>query len=86
MVTAAQARLHDVTRDRQAFFAVLKDLFIEHPPLVRVPTLMHSDGHGVLVIEYIPGHPVDAERYPEQPLSQAMQEAVLGATPGTLGV
>ncbi len=51
--------------------------FTENPPPVRVPMLVHTDGHRVLVIEHIPGHPVDAERYPEQPLTAATLDAVL---------
>jgi serine/threonine protein kinase len=51
--------------------------FTEHPPPVRVPMLVHTNGHSVLVIEHIPGHPVDTERYPEQPLGAATLDAVL---------
>jgi hypothetical protein len=47
--------------------------FTQNPPPVRVPT----DGHRVLVIENIPGHPVDAERYPEQALPATTLDAVL---------
>ena len=45
----------------------LHQAFTQNPPPVRVPTLVHTDGHRVLVIEHIPGQPVDAERCPEQP-------------------
>lgn len=51
--------------------------FTEHPPPVRVPRLVHTDGRAVLVIEHIPGHPVGAERYPERPLDPATLDAVL---------
>jgi len=51
--------------------------FTDTPPPVRVPKLIHTDGHRVLVIEHIPGHPVDAERYPRQPLSATTLDAVL---------
>lgn len=55
----------------------LYQAFTEHPPPTRVPRLVHTDGHAVLVIEHIRGHVVDAERYPEQPLTQSALEAVL---------
>jgi muconolactone delta-isomerase len=55
----------------------LYQAFTEHPPPVRVPMLVHTDGHTVLVIEHIPGHVVDAERYPEQPLDTTALDAVL---------
>jgi hypothetical protein len=51
--------------------------FTEDPPPVRVPLLVHTDGHSVLVIEHIPGHPVDAERYPDQPLPATTLDTVL---------
>jgi hypothetical protein len=52
--------------------------FTENPPPVRVPMLVHTDGRAQrAVIEHIPGRPVDAERYPEQPLTAAMLDAVL---------
>ena len=57
-----QARFDHEIRLYQAFTA-------NPPPVrvrVRVPKLVHTDGHRVLVIEHIPGHPVDVERYPEQ--------------------
>ncbi|ABW12917.1 aminoglycoside phosphotransferase [Parafrankia sp. EAN1pec] len=55
----------------------LYQAFTENPPPVRVPNLVHTDGHSVLIIERIPGHPVDVERYPERPLSAATLDAVL---------
>jgi hypothetical protein len=55
----------------------LYQAFTKNPPPVRVPTLVHTDGHSVLVIEHIPGHPVDAERYPEQPLPADTLDTVL---------
>lgn len=55
----------------------LYQAFTEHPPPVRVPMLVHTDGQAVLVIEHIPGHVVDAERYPEQALPTATLDAVL---------
>ncbi|ORT53589.1 phosphotransferase [Frankia sp. KB5] len=55
----------------------LYQAFTENPPPVRVPKLVHTDGHSVLIIEHISGHPVDTERYPEQPLSAVTLDAVL---------
>ncbi|MBV8542367.1 MAG: hypothetical protein JO364_21240 [Pseudonocardiales bacterium] len=55
----------------------LYQAFTQNPPPVRVPELVHTDGHRVLVIEHIPGRPVDAERYPEQPLPPAVLDLVL---------
>lgn len=53
--------------------------FTEAPPPARVPRLVHTDGHSVLVLEHIPGHVADPERYPGQPLPPAALDAVLGA-------
>lgn len=55
----------------------LYQAFTDNPPPVRVPRLVHTDGQAVLVIEHIPGHPVDAERYPELPLPAATLDTVL---------
>lgn len=55
----------------------LYQAFTNSPPPVRVPRLVHTDGHRVLVIEHVAGHPVDAERYPAQPLPTATLDAVL---------
>jgi aminoglycoside phosphotransferase (APT) family kinase protein len=55
----------------------LYQAFTEHPPPVRVPDLIHTDGQRVLVTEYIPGSPVDGDRYPAQPLSARAVDTVL---------
>lgn len=55
----------------------LYQAFTEHPPPVRVPQLLHTDGHRVLVLEHIPGQPVDTERYPSRPVSPNALDAVL---------
>ncbi|MGH3721598.1 MAG: phosphotransferase [Pseudonocardiaceae bacterium] len=55
----------------------LYQAFTRNPPPVRVPELVHTDGHRVLVIEHIPGLPIDTERYPEQPLPPAVLDVVL---------
>jgi hypothetical protein len=55
----------------------LYQAFTENPPPVQVPALVHTDGCRVLVIEHIPGRPVDTERHPEQPLEPATLDTVL---------
>lgn len=60
----------------------LYEVFTENPPLVRLPELVHTDGHRVRVIEHIPGHPVDTERYPTQPLPATALVTVLGTIAG----
>lgn len=64
-------------RARFAHEIRLYQAFAEQPPPVRVPRLVHTDGHTVLVVEHIPGQVVDAERYPGQPLPAATLDAVL---------
>lgn len=66
-------------RARFAHEIRLYQAFTENPPPVRVPRLLHTDGHAVLVTEHIPGHVVDTERYPEHPLAAAALDAVLEA-------
>jgi hypothetical protein len=56
----------------------LYQAFTDTPPPVRIPRLVHTDGQRVLVIEHIPGHVVDVERYPDQPVPPAALDAVLG--------
>ena len=53
--------------------------FTETPPPARVPRLVHTDGHSVLVLEHIPGHVADTERYPGHPLPPPALEALLDA-------
>ncbi|MGH3865087.1 MAG: hypothetical protein ACRDQ4_02930 [Pseudonocardiaceae bacterium] len=60
----------------------LYETFTENPPPVWVPELVHTDGHRVLVIEHIPGHPVDTERYPAQPLPATALTTVLDTIAG----
>jgi hypothetical protein len=55
----------------------LYQAFAKNPPPVRVPELIHTDGHQVLVIEHIPGHPIDNERYPQRPLAPPAVDTVL---------
>ncbi|HEV2374509.1 MAG TPA: aminoglycoside phosphotransferase family protein [Streptosporangiaceae bacterium] len=48
--------------------AVYKTFAKHHPPL-RVPRLVRTDGERILVLERIPGAPLDTSRYPTRVLS-----------------
>jgi phosphotransferase family enzyme len=45
-------------------------IFAEHPPPVRVPRLLHTDGESIVVIERLEGTPLDTGRYPDRPLTE----------------
>jgi hypothetical protein len=45
-------------------------IFAEHPPPVRVPRLVCTDGESMVVIERLEGTPLDTGRYPERPLTE----------------
>jgi hypothetical protein len=53
--------------------------FAVSPPSARVPRLLHTDGHSVLVIEQIPGHPLSGDRYPARPLDGPAVGAAMSA-------
>jgi hypothetical protein len=53
--------------------------FTQAPPPARVPRLVHTDGHAVLVLEHVPGRVAGPERYPGFPLPPAALDAVLDA-------
>lgn len=53
--------------------------FATTPPPVRVPELVHTDGHRVLILEDIPGDVIDTERYPTSPLTTPILDTVLDA-------
>jgi hypothetical protein len=55
----------------------LYQTFALNPPPVRVPELIHTDGHRVLVIERIRGNPASPERYPDHPVPVAVLAAIL---------
>jgi len=61
--------------------AVLRAL-AAHPAPVRTPGLVHTDGSRVLVVEHLPGRPLDRERYPTGPLPPGRIEDVLAALDG----
>lgn len=52
-------------------------VFATHPPPVRVPELVHTDGHAVLVIEKLAGKRLAADRYPEHPVTETALTAAL---------
>ena len=45
-------------------------IFAKHPPPVRVPRLLHTDGESIVVIERLEGTPLDTGRYPDRPLTE----------------
>jgi aminoglycoside phosphotransferase (APT) family kinase protein len=45
-------------------------IFAEHPPPVRVPRLVCTDGESMVIIERLEGTPLDTGRYPERPLTE----------------
>ena len=51
--------------------------FTVSPPPVRVPELIHADPGRVIVTEYIPGHVLDTERYPADPVDPAVLDTIL---------
>lgn len=53
----------------------------QHRPPVRVPALLYTDGRRLLVLERLPGVPLDRDRLPEH----AVAPAALAATLQTLG-
>jgi aminoglycoside phosphotransferase (APT) family kinase protein len=53
-------------------------IFAEHPPPVRVPRLVHTDGENVVVIERLEGTPLDTGRYPGRPLTEQEVHATTG--------
>ncbi len=56
---------------------VVYQTFTEHPPPVRTPRLLHTDGVRVLVLEQSAGRPLDSERFPEGSLDPQAVATVL---------
>jgi hypothetical protein len=54
-------------------------MFADHPPPIRVPRLIHTDGERFLVLERLVGRPLDPDRYPTRPLPNAEVDATLEA-------
>lgn len=54
-------------------------IFQDHQPPVRAPQLLHSDGQRLLVLELLPGAPIDHDRYPAQPVDTAMVDAAIAS-------
>ena len=53
-------------------------IFAEHPPPVRVPRLVHTDGESIVVIERLEGTPLDTGRYPRRELTEQEVHATTG--------
>lgn len=51
--------------------------FTEHPPPVRVPALVHTDGRRSLVLERIDGDPVSTRRYVPRSLPPPLVESAV---------
>jgi Phosphotransferase enzyme family len=51
-------------RHRQRHEIGVYQIFAEHPPPVRVPRLVHTDGHRIVVMERLQGAPLGSGRYP----------------------
>jgi Phosphotransferase enzyme family len=56
----------------------LYELFGATPPPVVVPRLLYTDHDRLLVLEWLDGHPLDSQRYPQRTLSGEETSAVLG--------
>lgn len=54
-------------------------IFATHPPPVRVPELVHTDGHTVLIVEELAGERLAGDRYPEHPVTETALTAALQA-------
>jgi Phosphotransferase enzyme family len=51
-------------RHRQRHEIGVYQIFAEHPPPVRVPRLVHTDGHRIVVMERLQGATLGSGRYP----------------------
>ena len=52
-------------RHRQRHEIGVYQIFAEHPPPVRVPRLVHTDGHRIVVMERLAGTTLGRGRYPQ---------------------
>jgi serine/threonine protein kinase len=69
-------------------------VFADSPPPVRVPRLFYTDNSRLLILEWLDGHTLDEDRYPQRALTTTETEAALGcvlefsrwsAPPGAFG-
>lgn len=51
--------------------------FADSPPPTRAPRLLHTDDERLLVVEWLPGSPLDEDRYPQRTLTAAEIDSVL---------
>ncbi|MGH3715457.1 MAG: phosphotransferase [Micromonosporaceae bacterium] len=54
-------------------------IFRDHPPPVRAAKLLHTDGRRLLIVERLPGVPVDRDRYPARPVEAPAVNAAADA-------
>ncbi len=54
-------------------------VFARHRPPVRVPALLHTDGTRLLILERLPGQPLDADRYPTRAVDDRAVDSALDA-------
>jgi hypothetical protein len=62
-------------RHRQRHEIGVYQIFARHPPPVRVPRLVHTDGQGIVVIERLEGTTLGSGRYPEVLTGQEVEAA-----------
>ena len=63
-------------RHRQRHEIDVYQIFAEHPPPVRVPRLVHTDGHRIVVMERLAGAPLGSGRYPRVLTSSEVMAAI----------
>jgi Phosphotransferase enzyme family len=65
-------------RLRQRHEIAVYMIFAKHPPPVRVPRLVCTDGESIVVMERLEGTPLDIGRYPRRPLTEQEIQATTG--------
>ena len=63
-------------RHRQRHEINVYQIFAEHPPPVRVPRLVHTDGHRIVVMERLAGATLGSGRYPRVLTSAEVMAAI----------
>ena len=62
-------------RHRQRHEIDVYQIFASHPPPVRVPRLVHTDGHRIIVMERLEGATLGSGRYPRTLTGQEVEAA-----------
>lgn len=70
VVIKMQADADPLWRVRQRHEIGVYLIFAEHPPPVRIPRLVHTDGESIVVMERLEGTPLDIGRYPRRTLTE----------------